>query len=257
MCSRAIRKGNRVVWKMPPLAEAGTSSSTAFDYRSLLPGASTNYLPMLNQKIPPVPHSAMDDPANDSSFERNDSWWWNRNGILGRRNSSNESEADEEEWCCADLTFRERLLGFGTCVLSGYMLSFGSFWRIRDLLLGNPYPLVLHTALGNILSWIGSFFLVGPRTQWKRLWHPKRKLATQMYLGSLLLMLLVVLFHPIGPEGLYLFLLILVQNGAMTWYCLSYIPFAQDLIQRYAYRIVDSGVNDHELNLTSYMPAPV
>uniref|UniRef100_A0A7S2VC27 Vesicle transport protein n=1 Tax=Entomoneis paludosa TaxID=265537 RepID=A0A7S2VC27_9STRA len=208
------------------------STSDSFDYRSLLP---QGYRARVNSSDASSP----DEPAPGGG---EDSWL---------------------ESSCADLSFRERMLGFGTCMIAGYMLSFGSFWRIRDLIMGDPYPLVLHTTVGNILSFAGSFFLVGPKAQWNRLWDEKRKMASQVYLTSLALIFAIIFIHPPGPEGLYLFLLLIVQYGALTWYCLSYIPFGQETVKSYVGRFMTfpstgggSGGGSNDLDL-SYTPAPV
>ena len=210
-----------------------------FDYRSLLPARlqqSGNHNNEPSYFLIPGSGSATDD------------------------NGGNNNNNDNDDSCgCKGLSFRERMLGFGTCLIAGYMLSFGSFFRISALVMGNPRPLVIHAAMGNLLAWIGSFFLVGPKTQWKRVWEEKRKRATQVYLISLLLMVTILVFQPWGPNGLYLFVLIVIQNAAMTWYCLSYIPFAQETVAGWIsrwcmYNNISSIPNDLDL---SYMPAPV
>ncbi|KAL7562896.1 hypothetical protein ACA910_000269 [Epithemia clementina (nom. ined.)] len=228
---------------MPPHADSG------FDYRSLLPsrlqpqagGASSASNNTNNIKSSYLLLSGSDSGSNFDNVS-----------------SSNNSDDISSSWCCDELSFRERMLGFGTCLVAGYMLSFGSFFRIGALVLGNPRPLVIHAAFGNLMAWAGSFFLVGPKAQWKRLWEEKRKLATQVYLSSLLLMLAILIFHPWGPEGLYLFILIILQNAAMTWYCLSYIPYGQETVggwcSRFISRSASAVTNDLDL---SYMPAPV
>lgn len=196
--------------------------NSGFDYRRWLPAAF--------QQGPLGPadgsnraaYSLLQDGDNNHASQNVDS-----------SSSSSDSEESSSSWCCDELSFRERLLGFGTCLVAGYMLSFGSFFRIGALVMGNPRPLVWHAAMGNLLAWAGSFFLVGPRTQWKRLWDAKRKLATQVYLLTLILLVAIVYLHPWGPEGLYLLVILLAQNIAMTWYCLSYIPYAQETVAGY------------------------
>jgi drug/metabolite transporter (DMT)-like permease len=130
-------------------------------------------------------------------------------------------------------------------VIAGYLLSLGSFFRIQQLLFGNPTPLVLNATVGNILALTGSCFLSGPQAQYRRMWQPRRQAATAFYLGSLLVTI-VVLMIPMGNyglKGILLLLLMLIQYVAITWYCLSYVPFAQDAVQGWLQRRVwsDSG----------------
>ena len=64
--------------------------------------------------------------------------------------SSDASLSNEEDECCGlcaylpSMTWRERLLGCVTCMIAGYLLSFGSFFRIKDLILGDPFPFVFN-----------------------------------------------------------------------------------------------------------------
>ena len=104
----------------------------------------------------------------------------------------------------------------------------GSFWRLGSLIKGDPYPFVLNATIGNIISLSGSCFLSGPEAQMSRMFHESRKVATIAYLGSLLVTLFVAFVDPPGPKGFILLLCMLCQYVAITWYCLSYIPFARD-----------------------------
>eukprot|EP00527_Entomoneis_sp_CCMP2396_P005891 CAMPEP_0198155474 /NCGR_PEP_ID=MMETSP1443-20131203/69154_1 /TAXON_ID=186043 /ORGANISM="Entomoneis sp., Strain CCMP2396" /LENGTH=244 /DNA_ID=CAMNT_0043822225 /DNA_START=256 /DNA_END=990 /DNA_ORIENTATION=+ len=238
------------------------NENRSFDYRSLIP---TTYRARVNSSDVETGEEEESSSSSRSLIPTT---------YRARVNSSDVETGDEEEssssssWLadieqsswCVDLSFRERMLGFGTCVIAGYMLSFGSFWRIRDLIVGDPYPLVLHTTVGNLLTWAGSFFLVGPTAQWKRLWDDNRVAATKAYLASITLIFAIILIHPPGPEALYLFLLLIVQQLAMAWYCLSYIPFGQETVKSYVGRFLaftggESAGGANDLHL-SYMPAP-
>ena len=82
-------------------------------------------------------------------------------------------------------------------------------------LLASFYP----QKVGNLIALAGSFFLKGPRTQWKQMWHESRKHATGLYLGSLFLTLFVAFVGMPGPKGLYLVLLMLCQYAVRVQYC--------------------------------------
>lgn len=148
--------------------------------------------------------------------------------------SQQQEESDDNQVCCGflpDLSWRERLIGCVTCMVAGYILSMGSFWRLKDLVRGDPYPFVLNATIGNVISLSGSCFLSGPKTQMNRMFHDSRRIATIVYLGSLILTLFVAFVDPPGPKGFILLLLMLCQYVAITWYCLSYIPFARDAVK--------------------------
>lgn len=142
------------------------------------------------------------------------------------------------------LSLRERLLGCGTMMVCGYLLSFGSFMRMKHLFTGNPVPLVVNVTVGNIIALCGTCFLSGPQAQSQRMFHSSRKLASTFYLGSLGVTLFLLLLPHFPFRGLLLFLLMIGQYLAITWYCLSYIPFAREFVRNRCRRLV--GIADEE-----------
>ncbi|KAL3899172.1 MAG: hypothetical protein SGARI_006518 [Bacillariaceae sp.] len=139
------------------------------------------------------------------------------------------------------LSLRDRLLWCATCMVCGYILSFGSFMRMKDLLVGNPVPLVINVTIGNIIALCGTCFLTGPQSQLDRMFHKKRKLASVFYLGSLGVTLFLLLLPHFFLRGLLLFILMIGQYIAITWYCLSYIPFAREFVSNGCRRLVQMG----------------
>jgi len=76
------------------------------------------------------------------------------------------------------------------------LIEFGSFFRIVELIEGNPKPFAIMYSFGNIISICSSFFLAGPYTQLKKMFAPTRAIATIIYLtvSSHLIFLLVETF---------------------------------------------------------------
>jgi hypothetical protein len=150
------------------------------------------------------------------------------------------------DWCnlLPSLSFRERLLGCATCMICGYLLGLGSFMRMKDLLVGNPIPLVVNVTLGNIIALCGTCFLTGPQEQLRRMFHETRRIASVAYLGCLAVTLLLLILPHYRGKGFMLFLLMIFQYVAITWYCLTYIPFARDILKRFCRRLVVSGEDD-------------
>jgi Got1/Sft2-like family len=146
-------------------------------------------------------------------------------------------------WCdfLPTLSLRERLLGCATCMVCGYILSFGSFMRMKDLVVGNPVPLVVNVTIGNVIALCGTCFLTGPQSQARRMFHKTRKLASVAYLGSLAVTLFLLMLPHFVLRGLLLFLLMIGQYVAITWYCLSYIPFAREFVTNGCRRLVASS----------------
>jgi hypothetical protein len=156
--------------------------------------------------------------------------------LAGQRQDQNEEEDGDSIFMCPSLSWQERLGGCLGCMVLGYVLSFGSFFRFKDLLQGDPRPFVVYSTLGNIISLSGSFFISGPKSQLKKMFHDSRKVATMLYLGSLLVTLAIA-FIPFGAkfQGVKAFILVtllIFQYIAVGWYCLSYIPFARQITTR-------------------------
>ena len=63
-------------------------------------------------------------------------------------NYADDAAAEDESSLCYEMSLRERLLGCGTCMIAGYMLSMGSFWRLADMVKGDPFPFVVHATVG-------------------------------------------------------------------------------------------------------------
>jgi hypothetical protein len=139
-----------------------------------------------------------------------------------------------------EFSLKERLLGCATCMVCGYILSLGSFMKMRDLVSGNPVPLVTTVTLGNIISLGGTFFLAGPRSQFRRMFHPSRIVASSMYLGSLAITFVLLVFPNFMGRGFLLLLLLLSQYASITWYSLTYVPFAREILTKCCRRLVSS-----------------
>lgn len=164
--------------------------------------------------------------------------------IAPNRQSTQEKtwqEQAEEELCALfpSLTWKDRFIGCLSCMAAGYVLSFGSFFRFKDLLLGDPVPFVTVATLGNIISLSGSCFLMGPTKQAKRMFHKTRRVATLAYVVSLVVTLVVAFLDYWDGKALVLVLLMIVQYFAIGWYCASYIPFAREGIKKCCKKLWD------------------
>ena len=49
--------------------------------------------------------------------------------------------------------------------MSGYIIQFGAFFRIRDCINGDCAPFAVMYTFGNIIAVTGTFFLSGPCSQ--------------------------------------------------------------------------------------------
>jgi hypothetical protein len=124
------------------------------------------------------------------------------------------------------LGWTSRIKGFAVCFGLGFMFSI-----LGALFLAIPGKglklFAIFYSLGNILSISSTCFLMGPWKQLKKMFNSTRVLATITALTFLVLTLVSALI--IKKTGLT-FICCLVQFLAMTWYSLSYIPYARDAV---------------------------
>ncbi|GLV34884.1 uncharacterized protein CBL_09364 [Carabus blaptoides fortunei] len=142
-------------------------------------------------------------------------------------------EADEESGIMsqlndsATLSWSTRIKGFLICFVIGILMSFlGSFALFLNR--GLVVFAIFYT-LGNIISLASTCFLMGPVNQIKKMFAPTRIIATIIVIVSIALTLFAAI--KANKPGLAL-LFIIIQSVAMTWYSLSYIPYARDAVKK-------------------------
>ena len=87
----------------------------------------------------------------------------------------------------------------------------------------------LFYTLGNLCSIFSTLFLMGPFNQLKKMFNSSRWMASAMMITFLVLTLVAALYWK--KRGLTI-LFCLCQFLSMTWYSLSYIPFARDAVKK-------------------------
>ncbi|XP_008170071.3 vesicle transport protein SFT2A isoform X1 [Chrysemys picta bellii] len=123
------------------------------------------------------------------------------------------------------LSFGTRVKWFAICFATGIFCSI-----LGTAFLWLPSGLKLFAVfytLGNIAALASTCFLMGPVKQLKKMFEPTRLIATIVMLLCLIFTLCAVFWW--GKKGLALLFCIL-QFLAMTWYSLSYVPFARDAV---------------------------
>ena len=135
-----------------------------------------------------------------------------------------------------ELSFKERLTGFGVCLLFGFLITLSSFGSFAQLLAGRPLRFAVLYSLGNITSLCSTLFLVGPKRQYQNMNHSSRRVSAGIYLSCLLLTLVTVFTVP-ELTGLVITLVVL-QWGSLFWYSLSYIPYGRRMARGLANRLL-------------------
>lgn len=125
------------------------------------------------------------------------------------------------------LSWSTRIKGFLICFILGFVFSImGSFF----LFLKNGLTLFgIFYTLGNITALSSTCFLMGPLNQLKKMFASTRIIATALVLILILLTLFSAFWWK--KTGLVILFCIL-QFIAMTWYSISYIPYARDAVKK-------------------------
>ncbi|CAH7306544.1 Sft2d1 [Phodopus roborovskii] len=137
---------------------------------------------------------------------------------------------DEEQGLTAQvldassLSFNTRLKWFIICFVAGVFCSIlgtGLLWLPNGIKL-----FAVFYTLGNLAALASTCFLMGPLKQLKKMFETTRLLATVIMLLCFVFTLCAALWW--RKKGLALLFCIL-QFLSMTWYSLSYIPYARSL----------------------------
>ncbi|XP_033114368.1 vesicle transport protein SFT2B-like isoform X2 [Anneissia japonica] len=141
-----------------------------------------------------------------------------------------EEEDDEQDiitkvYDGSTLSWSTRLKGFIACFVIGCTLS---ILGVCFILLSLALFAVFYT-IGNIMSVASTFFLMGPVRQLKNMFKPTRLVATIL----VFLLLGLTLCAALWWENAALAIIFCIgQFLALTWYSLSYIPYARDAVTK-------------------------
>ncbi|XP_078001491.1 vesicle transport protein SFT2B-like [Glandiceps talaboti] len=126
------------------------------------------------------------------------------------------------------LSWSTRVKGFIICFVLGMTLS---FLGVFLLFLGSNglVMFAIFYTLGNIVAMLSTCFLMGPLRQLKNMFSEKRIIATIIVIISFILTLMAGLWWSISALAL---IFCIIQFLALTWYALSYIPFARDAVKK-------------------------
>ncbi|XP_054166301.1 vesicle transport protein SFT2A-like [Oppia nitens] len=140
---------------------------------------------------------------------------------------------DEEQGLAAQinsattLSWSTRIQGFAICFVLGFVFSI-----LGTALLALPRGLILFAmfyTLGNITSMASTMFLMGPIKQIKKMFNETRVVAT---LGVFVFMILTLMSALWWHKALLSVIFCILQFLAFTWYSLSYIPYARDMVRK-------------------------
>ncbi|XP_052007389.1 vesicle transport protein SFT2A [Xyrauchen texanus] len=146
--------------------------------------------------------------------------------VLSGREENEELGLTAQVLDGASLSFGTRVKWFFICFAAGILCSILGTALLFLPKTGIKLFAVFYT-LGNIAALSSTCFLMGPLKQLKRMFEPTRLIATILMLLFLVLTLCAVFWW--NKKGLAIIFCIL-QFFSLTWYSISYIPFARDAI---------------------------
>ncbi|KAJ8248252.1 hypothetical protein GJAV_G00240030 [Gymnothorax javanicus] len=123
------------------------------------------------------------------------------------------------------LSYSTRIKWFIICFAAGILCSI--LGTALLFLSKGPQLFAVFYTLGNLAALSSTCFLMGPLKQLKRMFEPTRLLATCVMLLCFILTLCSAFWWK--KNGLAIIFCIL-QFLAMTWYSISYIPYARDAV---------------------------
>jgi len=125
------------------------------------------------------------------------------------------------------LSYGTRIKGFAACFVGGFLFSLLGGMM---LFFGNLRAFAIFYTMGSLVGIGSTLFLLGPWKQLQRMCATTRVVATIVMFAALVLTLMSALYWK--KNGLTL-IFIIVQFFAMTWYSLSYIPYARDAVKKF------------------------
>mmetsp|Transcript_67708 Transcript_67708/g.187105 ORF Transcript_67708/g.187105 Transcript_67708/m.187105 type:complete len:184 (+) Transcript_67708:363-914(+) len=138
-----------------------------------------------------------------------------------------QPEEDEFDKFCPKLTRQQRFIGFAVCCCMGYLMSFVGTMCLFDYSASGIKKFTTLYILGNIIALCATGFLVGPKSQCKKMFAKTRRITTVVWLVLLILTLVAALLN--WPLPLIL-VLVVAESMAGVWYAMSYIPFGRKMV---------------------------
>lgn len=144
------------------------------------------------------------------------------------RSSDEESGFASQFRDATTLGWTTRIKGFAICFGLGFLFSIlGAFFLAIP---GKGLRLfAIFYSIGNITSISSTCFLMGPFKQIKKMFNSTRVLAT---LTALIFLVMTLVSALVLKKTALTFICCIIQFLAMTWYSLSYIPYARDAVMK-------------------------
>ena len=143
-------------------------------------------------------------------------------GSMGHRASEKMMESQiGKDTPCPSLSMRTRIYAFGICLCFGILLDLLASGALKSAEDGHFLKFTIPYTLGTILCISGSFFLMGPKRQFKKAFAPERRITSIILVLSILACLIVGFFT---TSFALLLVLVIIQLCAYVWYSIIMFP---------------------------------
>lgn len=136
------------------------------------------------------------------------------------------TENEDDQWI-KGLTMSQRIQGF---LLFMTIAFFASFMSWIALGMGHFWKYTFLSSIGTLLSLASTFILMGPSAQFQYMMEEHRRMASIMYIGSVVLSIFVAI---IFQSTFLCILTTAVQYACLGWYTLTYIPYGGEVVMSF------------------------
>jgi len=151
-----------------------------------------------------------------------------RKALSGKEQEEEETGFVAQALDASTLSWNTRIKGFCICFGVGVLCSIlGSVILTMFPLGGGLKAFAVLYTVGNFMSLGSTIFLMGPMKQLKNMFAKTRVLATIIMFVAFFLTLCSAFWW---KKNVLALMFVVIQFCAMTWYSISYIPYARDAI---------------------------
>ena len=128
--------------------------------------------------------------------------------------------------CCPDLTMKTRFIGFLICCCISFVFGIFASVSLFGVLTGKLTTFIILDSLATGFAISGSFFLKGPKSQWKTITDKKRIIPSIIFFVAFIMTFVAVFAI---KSKILAVICVAIQFTAGVFYCLSFIPYGKKL----------------------------
>lgn len=138
------------------------------------------------------------------------------------------SGKEEQEEICPKLSFKQRIVGFLACSITGFVIS----WILTFVFVISGFDVTTYALIFSfcqILNIASSCFLCTPKGHLKSMKKKSRIIPSAVY--CTMIILTIVIAVATGVKGLVL-LCVIILTVSYYWYTISFIPYGNKILKK-------------------------